>query len=188
MSEQTSEEDIGKRLRALRISRKLSQRELMRRTGVSNATISMIETGSVSPTISMLKKILAGFPIGLAEFFGSDVAQLEEPVFFGKGDLLVLSRGGVEYLQVCRNLEGKAIQMLYERYEPGATTGKHPLRHQGEECGFILSGALRVTVHGRTRVLRAGEAYYFRSDQDHMFRNDGNEPCTLVSACTPPSI
>lgn len=183
------EEEIGTRLRALRTSQNLSQRELMRRTGVSNATISMIENGTTSPTISMLKKILDGFPIPLSEFFSGNIDNFNEPIFFSAKDLLNITRGGgVSYLQVGRNLKGKAIQMLYERYEPRSTTGKHPIRHKGEECGIILSGQLRVTVSGSSRVLKAGEAYYFQSDQDHMFSNDSNEPCLLVSACTPPTV
>ena len=29
-------------------------------------------------------------------------------------------------------------------------------------------------------VLRAGDAYYFKSHQPHTFRNPGNEPCELI--------
>ena len=176
------------RLRAVRTMHRLSQRELMRRTGVSNATISMIEGGSLSPTVSLLKRVLAGFSMTLSEFFTADVAAPEEQIFFAGSELLQLSKGGVSYRQVGRSLQGKAIQLLYERYEPGAATGKHPLRHEGEECGIVLSGSLRVTVEGRTRTLQVGDAYYFKSDQNHMFRNDGAEPCTLVTACTPPTV
>ena len=50
--------EIGQRLRQLRLRMGLSQRELGRRAGVSNATISMIEANSVSPSVSALKQIL----------------------------------------------------------------------------------------------------------------------------------
>ena len=43
---------IGPRLRRLRTGLGLSQRELARRAGVSNATISMIEADRVSPSIA----------------------------------------------------------------------------------------------------------------------------------------
>lgn len=54
--------DTGARLKLVRESYKLSQRELARRSGVTNATISLIEQNRVSPSISSLKKLLEGIP------------------------------------------------------------------------------------------------------------------------------
>ena len=48
----------GQRLRAIRQRNRLSQRELARRSGVANASISLIESGKLNPTVSMLKKVL----------------------------------------------------------------------------------------------------------------------------------
>ena len=50
----------------------LSQRQLARQSGVANATISQIEAGKLNPTVSMLKKVLDGFPITLSEFFSDE--------------------------------------------------------------------------------------------------------------------
>ncbi|MCG8506951.1 MAG: cupin domain-containing protein [Sphingomonadales bacterium] len=188
MVKRDRDDDIGARLRAVREAHGLSQRELMRRTGVSNATISLIETGGPSPTVGMLKKILSGLPMTLAEFFTYDGTSANDKVFYSDRDLVEISKGGVSYRQIGGNLAGKAIQLLRERYEPGADTGKLPLRHDGEECGVILKGRLKVTVGGRTRTLKAGDAYYFKSDQPHTFKNESTEPCELVTACTPPSF
>ena len=61
--------DLGSRLKSLREAHNLSQRELAKRAGVSNAIISMIEQNRSSPSVGMLKKLLDGFPLSLAEFF-----------------------------------------------------------------------------------------------------------------------
>ena len=181
------DDDVAGRLKEVRTSNRLSQRKLSQRAGVSNATISQIESGALNPTISMLKKILGGFPMSLTEFFSFDDAQ-EDRIFFRSSDLLDISKGGVSYRQIGGNLSGKAIQLLKERYEPGAGTGAHTFEHEGEECGFVLAGKLTVTVSGQSRTLSAGDAYYFRSDQPHSFKNEGDEPCELVTACSPPSF
>ena len=94
----------------------------------------------------------------------------------------------MSFRQVGANLHSKAIQLLKECYQPGAGTGRHAITHEGEECGLILSGRLEVTVGDRTEVLRAGDAYYVRSDQPHRFHNPGVEPCELITACSPPSF
>ncbi|WP_239507390.1 helix-turn-helix domain-containing protein, partial [Klebsiella pneumoniae] len=61
--------DLGNRLRYVRIANNLSQRELAKRAGVTNSTISLIESNSTNPSVGALKRILDGIPIGLAEFF-----------------------------------------------------------------------------------------------------------------------
>jgi len=165
----------------------MSQRQLARQSGVANATISQIEAGKLNPTVSMLKRVLDGFPISLSEFFG-DEFEIPDRVFFRASELTEIADGGVSFRQVGTNLANRAIQFISERYQPGAGTGKHALTHEGEECGIILSGRLEVTVGDQVEVLRAGDAYYFKSDRPHQFRNPGNEPCELVSACTPPSF
>ena len=58
--------DVGERLQSIRKLKGLSQRELAKRAGVTNSTISMIEKNSVSPSISSLKKVLAGIPMARA--------------------------------------------------------------------------------------------------------------------------
>ena len=178
---------IGQRLKALRERHRLSQRQLARQSGVANATISQIESGKLNPTVSMLKKVLDGIPVRLSEFF-SDEPESPDRVFFRADELTEIADGGVSYLQVGANLNDRAIQFIKECYQPGAGTGKHQITHEGEECGLILRGRLQVTVGDRVRVLRTGDAYYFKSNQPHSFLNPGNEPCELITACTPPSF
>ncbi len=136
---------IGQHLRSQRKKRGLSQRELARRSGVANATISLIENDKLNPTVSLLKKILDGIPMRLNTFF-SDEEDTPNKVFFRAEELTGIADGGVAYLQIGANLADRSIQFLKERYEPGAGTGKHPITHEGEECGLILSGRLPVTV------------------------------------------
>ena len=181
------DQNIGQRLRSVREAYGLSQRRLARQSGVANATISQVEADKLNPTVGMLKKILDGVPLPLSEFFADDPLSTER-IFFRADELTEIADGGVSYRQVGAPLTGKAIQLLHEQYQPGAGTGRHALTHDGEECGLILSGRLTVTVGERSAVLRAGDAYYFRSNQPHQFRNDGAEPCELITACTPPSF
>ena len=177
----------GERLRRVRQRHGLSQRELAKEAGVANATISLIENGKLNPTVSMLKKVLEGVPISLTAFF-SDEGDVTEKVFYKADELTGIAEGGVSYQQVGANLREKGIQFLKERYEPGAGTGGHAISHEGEECGLILSGKLRVTVNGESQVLGPGDAYYFKSNQPHSFENPGRQPCELISACTPPTF
>ena len=181
------DQQIGRRLREVRERLGLSQRQLARQSGVANATISQIEASKLNPTVGMLKRILDGIPVSLGQFFG-DEFEVRDKVFFRADDLTEIADGGVSFRQVGATMAGRAIQLIEERYQPGAVTGKHAITHEGEECGIILRGRLEVTVGDETAVLSKGDAYYFKSNKPHQFRNTWNEPCELITACTPPTF
>lgn len=179
--------NVGARLRMLREMHGLSQRELAKRAGVSNAIISLIEQNRSSPSVGSLKKVLDGLPVSLAEFFGGETTARPQ-VFFAADELVELAGGRISYRQVGRDLTEKGVQILHERYAPGADTGEAMLRHESEEGGVVIRGHLEVTVGDQRRILQAGEAYYFDSRLPHRFRNVGDGECEVVSACTPPSF
>ena len=181
------DQQIGRRLREVRERLALSQRQLGRQSGVANATISQIEASKLNPTGSMLRRILDGIPSSLGEFF-SDEYEVRDKVFFRAPELTEIADGGVSFRQVGANLSNRAIQLLKECYQPGSGTGKHAITHKGEECGIILTGRLEVTVGEQTAVLSKGDAYYFKGNQPHQFRNTGKEPCELITACSPPTF
>ena len=181
--------DLGFRLRMVRQRHQLSQRALAKKAGVANASISLIESGNMSPSVSALKRILAGFPMTLAEFFSDELPSMKSEVFYRAESLTEISGGeGISYRQIGSAKAGHALQILHETYQIGADTGLIMLQHEGEEGAVILTGKLEVTVGEATRILGAGDAYYFNSRQPHRFRNVGNEVCTLVSSCSPPTF
>ena len=73
--------EVSKQLRAVRTAFGLSQRELAKRAGVTNGMVSLIEQDRVSPSIGSLQKILAAFPMTMAEFFTRDMEGRENVVF-----------------------------------------------------------------------------------------------------------
>ncbi len=179
--------DVSERLRNLRLSRKMSQRLLARRSGISNATISMIESGKMNPSVAVLKSILDGLKMDLAAFFAEETAD-PEPLVYRSCELLEIGQGNISFRQVGRSIKGRSIQILHERYAPGADTGKVSLHHVGEEGGVVIRGELELIVDGERHLLRPGDAYYFNSSRPHRFRNIGTEECEIISACSPPSV
>jgi transcriptional regulator with XRE-family HTH domain len=179
--------DIGTRLREVRETSGLSQRALAKSTGISNATISLIESRKLNPSVAVLKRILDGIPMHLSAFFAEESTE-PTPVIYRSGDLVEIGGGKISYRQVGHHITGRGIQILHERYQPGADTGKLPISHTGEEGGVVIRGRLEVTVEGERHVLGPGDAYYFESTRPHHFRNVGTEACEVVSACSPPSF
>ena len=179
--------NIGMLLRRHREHSGMSQRALAKRAGVPSSSVSLIENDKVSPSVSSLKRLLDALGVSLSQFFGEQAPNPRQ-IFFRKGELPELGRGGISYRQVGKNLHESSIQMLLEEYAPGSSSGKPPLTHEGEEAGIVIEGKLEVTVDGTTIVLGPGDAYLFQSMRPHSFQNKGTKPCVVVSACTPPTF
>src|SRR5690606_1045267 len=163
----------------------LSQRELAKRAGVTNSTISMIEKNSVSPSISSLKKVLGGIPMSLVEFFSIDFEQENSTqVVYRASELTDLSSGAVTMKLVGKAHPSRALAFLDETYPPGADTGAEMLNHEGEEAGVLVEGQLELTVGSEIYILESGDSYYFESNKPHRFRNPFDKPARLISATT----
>jgi HTH-type transcriptional repressor of puuD len=78
----------------------------------------------------------------------------------------------------------RALAMLLERYEPGASTGEK-IRHPGEETGTVLEGEITLVVNGQSYHLNRGESYVIDTGLPHSFTNTSDQPCRIVSAHTP---
>lgn len=186
--------DVGARLKQVRESNGLSQRQLAQRAGVTNGTISLIEQNRCSPSVSSLRKVLQGIPMTLAEFFSPGDLPPREQIFFKRRDLieltgLVKSRVGTISFRQVGDLRGRNLQILHEKYAPGADTGGRTLlQHDSEEGGIVVKGRIELTVGDRKEILEPGDAYLFDSRVPHRFRNVGDEECEIISACTPPYL
>lgn len=189
--------DTGARLKAAREARRLSQRQLAAAAGVTGAMISMVEQNRTSPSIATLKKILSGLDMSLGAFF-AEAEPAGTGWYFRHEDLREITPEAkigaaaedtprVRFLQVGRP-GASALQMLYERYPPGADTGAELYSHEADEAGIVVAGEILVTVGTETRLLAAGDGYLFNSRTPHRFRNPGARDCIIVSACTPPTF
>jgi transcriptional regulator with XRE-family HTH domain len=185
--------DVGARLRSIREANGLSQRELARRAGVTNGTISLIEQNHSSPSVASLRKVLQGIPMSLQEFFSQEMPPPDRIVFRPEDlteithELQRKSKGAIAFRQV-GDARQHSLQILYETYDPGADTGRTLLQHESEEGGIIISGRMELTVEDERHILGPGDAYLFDSRRPHRFRNPFDESCVLISACTPPYL
>jgi transcriptional regulator with XRE-family HTH domain len=181
------DDDFGLRLRSLRESHGLSQRALGKQTGVSHATVSLIEQGRMSPSIGVLKKLLLGLGMSIADFFAMETLPEPRP-FFSRDELVELAGGPISFRQVAGGRPDLRVMILHERYAPGADTGRSMLRHDAHEGGIVTRGRVEFVVGGQRRVLGPGDAFYFDSRTPHRIRNIGGDEAEVVTASTPPSF
>ena len=63
---------------------------------------------------------------------------------------------------------------------PGATSGRKPMQHPGEELVHVTDGVLEFTVTGQLYRVETGSTLHFRGDQPHTWRNPGTTEAHAV--------
>jgi transcriptional regulator with XRE-family HTH domain len=178
--------DVGARLKSIRLIRNISQRELAKRAGVTNSTISMIEKNSVSPSISSLNKVLNGIPISLVEFFADKESTIkDQQVKYTPKDLMDIGSDDISMLLVGKSFPRRQMTFVIKSYIAGADTGTEMLQNDAEEAGYIVEGKIELTVGDEVYLLEQGDSYYFDNNKAHRFRNIFEENCKIVSATSP---
>jgi len=171
----------GRRLQILRERNGWSQRELAKRSGVTNSVISTIEQGRVSPSISSLEKILSGFPVSLREFFAFD-PDASAAVFFAVDQQPQRNFDKLSSRRLFAHQGVAVTHVVYAASESDSVNSSPSLyQREGMAVGIIISGQLEVTVGGQMRVLSAGEGYQFDQARPHCTRNLGGDGCVVLS-------
>ncbi|NPV07046.1 MAG: helix-turn-helix domain-containing protein [Anaerolineae bacterium] len=161
--------DVGQRIRMLREARGLSLRALAERSGVAVNTVSLIERGQSSPTVSTLHRLAGALGVRIVDFFGPQEEQnvvylpAERRGRMQTGEALIESLG--------TGLARQRIEPFQVTLKPGAGSGLDPIRHRGQELVFGLSGRVDYAVGGTVYVLRPGDALLFEASLAHAWCN-----------------
>ncbi len=184
---QASDLAVGARLKVVREKAGMSQRELAKRAGVTNTTVSLIELEAHAPSLASLHRILAAVPISIADFFAMPTSQ-KNVLFYDAADLAVVTRGAADLRVLGSERRDKKLQLFIERYQPGAGTGNELLAHDGETAAIVIKGTIEVVAGGETRIITSGGGYQLFGKQPYRLQNVGKTVAVVACACTPPMI
>lgn len=199
-------EDIGEHLRAARMERHISLREMARRIEVSPSFVSQVELGKAKPSLGTLYSFLSELGLSLDELMPSaGDGSSGEPEAAGDMRFFPLSTNGVIPWQPPASPVLKAdsrrmvqltgvtwerltshddplVDFLHVTYEPQAEScpREQLMRHSGIEYGMVTEGRLTVQIGFEVYELQAGDSISFDSGTPHRLSNDGHVTCTSV--------
>lgn len=180
---------LGLQVRDLRKTLRLSLQQLADKSGLSTGLLSQIERGLTSPSIRSLRQISEALGVTPARFFHEEAPPPPEEigriVRRGQGRLLRLSATGVAKWLLTPDLSGE-LEMLLVEIQPGGKSGDELYTHKGEECGYVVSGAMRLWVEERCYLLAEGDSFRFRSTTPHRFENAAETMTNVIWIITPP--
>ncbi|MGZ5474469.1 MAG: helix-turn-helix domain-containing protein [Thermoanaerobaculia bacterium] len=177
--------EIGEKVRALRLRKKMALVELGRHTGLSAALLSKIERSNIYPPLPTLLRIAMVFGVGLDYFFrdeskrqvASIVRRGERQRFPGQPD-----GGAVSYY--FESLDFAASERKLNAYladfQPVPADEAAPHVHEGVEFLHVLTGRLAMTIGRHEHELEEGDSIYFDASVPHSYRRAGRTKCTAV--------
>jgi transcriptional regulator with XRE-family HTH domain len=185
-----SDYEIGAKVRALRLKKKIGLVDLGKHTGLSPALLSKIERGRLFPTLPTLLRIALVFGVGLEYFFAG---AREQPLIAvtRKAQRVELPErpGARDVAYRFASLEYSATERRFNSYYaeflPLAPEKLRPHEHTGVEFIYVIQGTLSVHINGEEHALDAGDAIYFDATIPHAYRRSGGRVCSAVVVTAP---
>lgn len=185
-------EGLGERIRTKRLEAGLTQRDLAGRLNLSASMISQIESGRSKPSVGTLYAIVNEFGLSLdalikgEESLGISASEItkggeKSPLVRSEDRQAIELESGVLWEKLAGSTED-AVDFLYAIYDvSGASTSDHSLmRHQGRECGYVMSGTLGIQVGFDHYELNPGDSIAFDSTVPHRLYNNGERPVEAI--------
>ena len=182
---------IGYQLRRERRIRRLRLKDVADKAGLSQSLISKIENNKTSPSISTLHRLAKALGTSVSALFAADESldevtrRPQERPIAGRVQSMV-EWDGIEAEIIVPYVRGRLLEGFVFIMEPGGHSGG-VLRHDGEECGYVLEGCLELVVDNETHILNPGNSFFFNSDRPHSYRNPGKVTTRVIWINTPPT-
>jgi quercetin dioxygenase-like cupin family protein len=151
---------------------------------VTTADGTAVPTGEVGPVGADGPSAAAPtVPLSVAQALqqGTDRERRVGPVVHPDDREALTLESGVTW-ELLGQVPGVHVDFLLVTYQPGGSSSVSGalMRHSGTEYGYLISGALILTLGFDEHHLRAGDAISFDSTTPHGYRNEGDEPAIGV--------
>jgi uncharacterized cupin superfamily protein len=147
-------------------------------------TLSLIENGHTSPSVSTLQLIAQTLQVPISTFFESDhdhrkvIYQHE-----GKRPHAAFTHGTIEDLGAGMTRFG--AEPLIVTLKPRAESGKIPIVHTGREFVYCLQGHITYHVDEEIYQLSPGDSLMFEAYLPHRWHNQDNAASKLLLVLCP---
>lgn len=177
---------LGEKIRAKRIAKNYSLKDLADKTDLTPSFLSQVERGLAEPSITSLRKLAEALEVPIFYFLLN--AEEHSPVVRrGERRVLNFPQSHLTFELLSPDLNRK-IEMMMARLEPGASSCEVPLSHPGEECIVVLEGAMEIQIGEDVYHLDEGDSIYYFSAIPHKLTSVGEKDLVFISAITPPAF
>jgi len=182
---------IGARLRHARLVKGLLIKDLAQRVGVSISLISKYENDRLLPPLTVLHSLVTELETNIGALFEPNWTGVDHvaraggrPRISAGGDK---ESAGVTLERLVPNGKGHLLQGNIHIVAPGGGS-MGPMRHEGDEVGYVLEGRLELSIADKLHELGPGDSFAFPSNLAHTYRNPGSDVTRVIWVNTPPTF
>ena len=176
---------LGQKIKAFRLSKHLTSKELALQAQITPSMLSQIERGQATPSLNTIRLLALALDEPMYRFFFEAVDINTDIV--RKGNRVKLISQGIYYESLTPNMDG-TIEMMQLTLPVNMSNCQTPLGHKGEEVALVQEGMVTLFLGNETCILHAGDSVRIKSEIKHQWTNTGTIPATIIFAVSPPSF
>jgi transcriptional regulator with XRE-family HTH domain len=185
--------DLGKKVKQIRESKKVSLEELAEKTNFGPDQLEKIERGEVLPSLAPLIKIARALGVRLGTFL-DDSNQLgpmivradehEQGVRFSSQQNG--SREHLNFFSLAYDKAGRSMEPFIVEIEPSQQSNYMLSSHEGEEFIYVLDGEIEVNYGKELFQLGKGDSIYMDSIVSHNVHAGNNQSARILAVVYAP--
>jgi len=179
------EQDIGKRIKELRLSKKMTLKDISEKTNLSMSFLSQVERSLCSVTLLSLRKISEALGVSPSYFF-PDTIQIEKDLIRRGNREPVEHKTSFVYADLSGNVKNPLFVPILVTLMPGDRR-EPPYSHEGQEFLYILEGILTVLLDYTEHDLHPGDSLHMDSARPHNWFNKTGKPVRFLYISSSPS-
>lgn len=162
---------LGEKIKSIRKGKGIKIKQLSSRSGLTESSISMIENGKISPSITTINKIAVALGVHPIEFF--EIERHKRWIVTRKTEREKLHISGndniLEYL--CKERGNIKNEIYISHLSPGQKSYEEKLNHEGEKFCLVLKGTIDVELGSEIITLNEGDTILFDSMIPHLWKS-----------------
>ena len=174
---------LGDRIKALRAERRLQQRQLAEKAGLTPSMVSQIESGRLTPSLHTVGRLAGALGVSIASLF--ETAPNGRLHVSRKRDYPVVSFDGTSeqwHVLGAGLFEGK-IRGVVSTLDPrarGVTTDKVVIKPGQMKLFYVLDGTVGLRYNGERQTLEAGDSALLDGGLPHGWENLGTRKARVL--------
>lgn len=175
--------EIASRVKELRELSDVSAKDLAAKLGIAEDKYLAYESGKDDFPASVIVEISHLLKVETSELLTGKPAHMS--IFTvtrsGKG-VSVDRRADYRYQALAANMVNKKTEPFIVTVDPKPSDAPVPVNaHPGQEFNYVLSGTLKIIIHGNEVILEKGDSIYFDSSYNHGMAAVGKTPAEFLA-------
>ncbi|HKL00993.1 MAG TPA: XRE family transcriptional regulator [Desulfotignum sp.] len=167
----TSVDEVGKRIRQLRQERGISLQDLSDLTGFEVARLEDIENGREKPQLGMVMKLSKALDAAVGRLVSGmgtklySITRKNERRPVSRSASKASKKSVYSYMSLAPEVQGRHMEALIVQLEKAEE--KEISVHNGEEFIYVLDGVANLTIAKESYDLSPGDSAYYLSTTPH---------------------